>query len=42
MPTGVQLIGGALILVAAVLLQLRRGPRAEHEAVDMDAEPAPR
>jgi drug/metabolite transporter (DMT)-like permease len=37
MPTSVQLVGGALILVAAVLLQLRRGPRAEHEAVDTDA-----
>jgi len=33
-PTAVQLIGGALILVAAVLLQLRpRGPVADHEAV---------
>lgn len=33
-PTAVQLIGGALILVAAVLLQLRRGGTvAEHEAV---------
>ena len=37
-PTGVQLVGGVLILGAAVLLQLRRGPRAEHEALDMDAE----
>lgn len=33
-PTVVQLVGGALILVAAVLLQLRRrGPRVDHEAV---------
>ncbi len=33
-PTAVQLIGGAFILVAAVLLQLRpRGPVADHEAV---------
>ena len=33
-PTGVQLAGGGLILVAAVLLQLRpRGPIADHEAV---------
>lgn len=37
-PTGVQLVGGVLILGAAVLLQLRRGPRAEHEALDMEAE----
>ena len=32
-PTAVQLVGGALILVAAVLLQLRSGPATEHEAV---------
>ena len=32
-PTAVQLVGGALILAAAVLLQLRPGPAAEHEAV---------
>jgi drug/metabolite transporter (DMT)-like permease len=32
-PTPVQVVGGALILVAAVLLQLRGGPAAEHEAV---------
>lgn len=32
-PTAVQVVGGALILVAAVLLQLRSGPAAEHEAV---------
>lgn len=42
-PTAVQLVGGALILVAAVLLQLRvsRGAaRAEHEAVETeDASP---
>jgi drug/metabolite transporter (DMT)-like permease len=42
-PTPLQLTGGLLILVAAVLLQLRRGPRADHEAVDVEAdeEPAP-
>ncbi len=33
-PTVVQLVGGALILLAAVLLQLRRrGPRVDHEAI---------
>ena len=32
-PTPIQLVGGALILVAAVLLQLRSGPAGEHEAV---------
>ena len=32
-PTAVQVGGGALILVAAVLLQLRSGTAAEHEAV---------
>lgn len=32
-PAPVQLIGGAFILTAAVLLQLRPGPPAEHEAV---------
>jgi drug/metabolite transporter, DME family len=32
-PTPIQVVGGALILVAAVLLQLRGGPAAEHEAV---------
>ena len=38
-PTPLQIAGGALILVAAVVLQLR-GPRADHEAVvDRDAGP---
>jgi drug/metabolite transporter, DME family len=37
-PTGLQLAGGALILAAAVLLQLRPGPTAEHEAVPTDAD----
>lgn len=33
-PTAIQLVGGAFILVAAVLLQLRpRGPVSDHEAV---------
>ncbi len=32
-PTPVQVVGGALILAAAVLLQLRSGPAADHEAV---------
>ncbi len=32
-PAPIQLVGGALILGAAVLLQLRGGTRAEHEAV---------
>jgi len=32
-PTPLQIMGGALILAAAVLLQLRGGPTAEHEAV---------
>lgn len=32
-PTSVQLVGGALILGAAVLLQLPAGVRADHEAV---------
>jgi drug/metabolite transporter, DME family len=37
-PTGLQLVGGALILTAAVLLQLRpRGAVADHEAVDPEA-----
>ena len=31
--TPIQLVGGALILGAAVLLQLRPGIRADHEAV---------
>lgn len=35
-PTALQVVGGALILGAAVLLQLRPGPRAEHEAVETD------
>jgi drug/metabolite transporter, DME family len=33
-PAPIQLVGGALILGAAVLLQLRPGIRADHEAVD--------
>ena len=40
-PTAVQLVGGALILVAAVLLQVRAGrgaARAEHEAVDVETD----
>jgi drug/metabolite transporter (DMT)-like permease len=37
-PAPVQLLGGALILGAAVLLQLRGGTRAEHEAVVTAAE----
>jgi drug/metabolite transporter (DMT)-like permease len=33
-PTAIQLTGGALILAASVLLQLRpRGPIADHEAI---------
>jgi drug/metabolite transporter, DME family len=37
-PTGLQLVGGALILTAAVLLQLRpRGTVVDHEAVDAEA-----
>ena len=32
-PTLVQIAGGALILAAAILLQLRGGPPAEHEAI---------
>jgi drug/metabolite transporter (DMT)-like permease len=32
-PAPIQLVGGALILGAAVLLQLRPGVRADHEAV---------
>jgi drug/metabolite transporter (DMT)-like permease len=42
-PTGLQLLGGAFILVAAVLLQLRRrgrGTVADHEAVQRE-EPQP-
>ena len=37
-PAPVQLLGGALILSAAVLLQLRRGVAAEHEAVATELE----
>jgi drug/metabolite transporter (DMT)-like permease len=41
-PTAVQLVGGALILVAAVLLQLRSASHAEHEAVAFDdVDPGP-
>ena len=43
-PTGIQLVGGGLILVAAVLLQLRAvrgGARAEHEAVEVELEESP-
>jgi DME family drug/metabolite transporter len=37
-PTALQLVGGALILAAAVLLQLRpTGPAAEHEAIGAGA-----
>jgi len=37
-PTVVQLIGGALILSSAILLQLRaRGPVADHEAIAADS-----
>jgi drug/metabolite transporter (DMT)-like permease len=35
-PAAIQIIGGGLILGAAVLLQLRPGPPAEHEAVAID------
>jgi drug/metabolite transporter, DME family len=36
-PTALQLVGGAFILVAAILLQLRpRGTVADHEAVDVE------
>lgn len=35
-PAPIQLVGGALILSAAILLQLRPGPAAEHEAVVTD------
>ena len=39
-PTSVQLVGGALILAAAVLLQLRpRGPVSDHEALDCEELP---
>jgi drug/metabolite transporter (DMT)-like permease len=37
-PSPLQIAGGALILAAATLLQLRLGPRAEHEAVSTDAD----
>jgi len=37
-PGPLQIVGGALILGAAVLLQLRPGPQAEHEAVATDAD----
>lgn len=37
-PTALQIVGGALILAAATLLQLRPGPPAEHEAVPTDAD----
>lgn len=37
-PAPVQVVGGALILGAAILLQLRPGVSAEHEAVVTDAE----
>jgi drug/metabolite transporter, DME family len=37
-PTAVQVLGGALILGAAVLLQLRPGAPAEHEAVATHAD----
>lgn len=39
-PAPIQLIGGALILGAAILLQLRPGVAAEHEAVAMDEDAA--
>jgi drug/metabolite transporter, DME family len=35
-PTPLQLVGGALILAAAVLLQVRSGSPSEHEAIDFD------
>jgi drug/metabolite transporter (DMT)-like permease len=43
-PAPIQVIGGGLILGAAILLQLRPGVSAEHEAVvtDTDQEPAGR
>ena len=37
-PTALQIVGGALILGAATLLQLRPGPPAEHEAVPTEAD----
>jgi drug/metabolite transporter (DMT)-like permease len=37
-PAPLQIAGGALILAAAALLQLRPGPPAEHEAVPTDAD----
>jgi drug/metabolite transporter, DME family len=40
-PTAIQLVGGMLVLGAAVLLQIRIGPRADHEAVDVELEEAP-
>ncbi|MBW3613123.1 MAG: DMT family transporter [Chloroflexi bacterium] len=41
-PTPLQLIGGAFILAAAVLLQLRpRGPVADHEAVNCEEPDGP-
>ena len=35
-PAPIQLVGGALILAAAVLLQLRPGMPADHEAIGTD------
>jgi drug/metabolite transporter (DMT)-like permease len=40
-PEPIQLVGGALILGAAVLLQLRPGLPAEHEAVVTEGAEAP-
>lgn len=40
-PTAIQVMGGALILGAAVLLQVRARTAVDHEAVEIDAPPEP-